>query len=204
MGKTYRYGASPDDILEDYFDWLCDIVHANDPQDSFIELMRVLFETDFYWVIDNDINRAEDGKHLRGYFENQSLYSDYSIIYDKPCSVLEMLIALSIRIDEEVMWNPSKGNRAVTWFWEMLENLEIADIDDYSFCDPKNRYQIEKVLEKFLSRNYDKDGFGCLFPPNSCYTCRSKVSQKVSQVEIWYQMMDYMMSKYGVEEDTLV
>lgn len=204
MGKTYKYEASPDEILEDYFDWLCDIVHANDPQDSFIELMKVLFETDFYWVIDNDINRAEDGKHLRSDFENQSLYSDYSVIYDKPCSVLEMLIALSIRIDEEVMWNPGKGNRAVTWFWEMLENLEIADIDDYSFCDPKNRYQIEKVLEKCLSRNYDKDGFGCLFPPNSCYTSRSKVSQKVSQVEIWYQMMDYMMSKYGVEEDTLV
>lgn len=204
MGKTRGYEASPDEILEDYFSWLCDIVHANDPQDSFIELMRVLFNTDFYWVISNDINRAEDGKHLRVDFENQSLYSDYSVIYKKPCSVLEMLIALSIRIDEEVMWNPDKGNRAVTWFWEMLENLGIAEIDDYSFCDPKNRYQIEEVLEKFLSRNYDKDGFGCLFPPNSCYTSNLKVSHKVSQTEIWYQMMDYMMSKYGVEEDTLV
>lgn len=204
MGKTRGYEASPDEILEDYFSWLCDIVHANDPQDSFVELMKVLFDTDFYWVISNDINRAEDGKCLRTDFENQSLYSDYSVIYEKPCSVLEMLIALSIRIDEEVMWNPDKGNRAVTWFWEMLENLGIAEIDDYSFCDPKNRYQIEKVLEKFLSRNYDKDGFGCLFPPNSCYTCRLKVSHKVSQTEIWYQMMDYMMSKYGVEEDTLV
>lgn len=202
MGKNYY--ASPDEILEDYFNWLCDIVHANDPQDSFIKLMRVLFETDFYWVIDNDINRAEDGKHLRSDFENRSLYSDYSVIYDKPCSVLEMLIALSIRIDEEVMWNPNKGNRAVTWFWEMLENLEIADIDDYSFCDPEDRYRIKRILEKFLSRNYDKDGFGCLFPLNSCYICCSKVSQKVSQTEIWYQMMDYMMSKYGVEEDTLV
>ena len=84
-------------------------------------------------TIDNDINRADDGKHLRYEFASERSYSNYYPIDNRPCSVLEMLIALAIRINDEIMWNPDYGDKTAAWFWEMIDNLGLGNLDDYCF-----------------------------------------------------------------------
>lgn len=190
MGK--RYEASPSEVKSDYFQWLCGIVHADDPDGSFYSLMRALFEHEFRWSVDNDGNRSVDGEGLRDDFADQSLYLDYSSI-GGPCNVLEMLIALAIRIDDEIMWCPN-DDRTVVWFWEMIGNLGLDEYDDENWEEPKSRAMVDYILDRWLDRRYRPDGIGGIFPMN----CPDEDQRSM---EIWYQMNRYFLEKYGIEED---
>lgn len=190
MGK--RYEASPNEIKDDYFQWLCEIVHADDPDESFYNLMKVLFDHEFRWSVANDENRASDGEHLRDDFCDQSLYLDYSSI-GGPCRVLEMLVALALRIDDEIMWS-AREDRTVVWFWEMLSNLGLDGYDDNDWRGPSDAARIDVIIDQWLDRRFHSDGSGGLFPLR--YTREDQ-----RDVEIWYQMNAYFIQKYGVEED---
>ena len=77
-------------------------------------------------MIPMDGNRAEDGIDLRYRFGHEQHYSDAmvaSFLDDRPCSVLEMMIALSIRCEEHIMDDPDVGNRTGQWFWSMIASL---------------------------------------------------------------------------------
>lgn len=187
-----RYEASPNEIKSDYFLWLCGIVNADDPDCSFFSLMRALFDHEFHWSIDNDVNRAEDGKSLRDDFADQSFYLDYSSI-GGPCNVLEMLIALAGRIDEDVMWNPD-CDRTVAWFWEMISNLGLDGFDDANWVEPKSRIRVDEIVDCWLDRRFGYDGSGGIFPLKN-------PNRNQRNVEIWYQMHPYFLENYGIEED---
>ena len=140
--------------------------------------MEMLYQTEFYWTIDNDINRADDGKHLRYEFASERSYSNYYPIDNRPCSVLEML------------------------------NLGLGNLDDYCFEGKKlakNQRFVEDILDDFMSCRDGKYGKISLFPTkNLLHFSNQKCTQKCNKIknrEIWYQMMDYMLEKYGVEED---
>ena len=65
--------------------------------ERFNNLFMHLYSCDFIWprTILGDSNRAADGIQLRkdlGFFD---------ILQDKPCSILEMLIALSLRMEND-------------------------------------------------------------------------------------------------------
>lgn len=191
---SYDVIAPDDEIVNVYFHLLCEIVHADDPQESYIYLMEVLFQTEYIWTIDNDVNRAEDGKHLRRKF-----FNDPDIL-DKPCTVLEMMIALAIRIDDEVMWNPDKGDRTAVWFWEMIDNLGLGELNDGLKFD-KIESIASRKLHIFMHRMYKNDGVGSLFPVKNLNLNLSHVTTFSNKTEVWYQMMLYMVNKYGVEDD---
>lgn len=190
MGK--RYEASPSEVKSDYFQWLCGIVHADDPDCSFYSLMRALFEHEFRWSVDNDGNRAEDGECLRDDFADQSPYLDYSSI-GGPCNVLEMMVALAGRINQDIMWSPN-NDRTVVWFWEMISNLGLDEYDDDHWEEPRSRMMVDFVLDRWLDRRYRPDGIGGIFPLKDPL-------EDQRDVEIWYQMNTYFLEKYGVEED---
>lgn len=190
--KGKRYEASPNEVRSDYLQWLCWIVHADDPDCSYIRLMKALYDHVFYWSVDNDDNRAEDGKTLRDMFAEQSLYFDYSAI-GGPCRVLEMLVAFAIRINEDIMWSPNE-NRTVIWFWEMLANLGLDGFDDENWNERASSEECDLIIERWLSRNFDADGVGGIFPLRD-----PKADQTI--VEYWYQMNAYFLENYGVEED---
>lgn len=190
MGK--RYEASPSEVKSDYFQWLCGIVHADDPDGSFYSLMRALFEHEFRWSVDNDSNRAEDGECLRDDFADQSLYLDYSSI-GGPCNVLEMMVALAGRINQDIMWSPN-NDRTIVWFWEMISNLGLDEYDDDHWEEPRSRMMVDFVLDRWLYRWYRPDGVGGIFPLEDPL-------EDQRDVEIWYQMNTYFLEKYGVEED---
>ena len=94
-----------------------------------------------------------------------------------------MMVALCLRIEEDIMDDPVKGNRIHKWFHVMLKSLGLLDMDDAYFDE---RYT-DKVITRFLNREYEPNGAGGLFRIKDCpYDLRS--------VEIWYQMCWYFDS----------
>lgn len=181
--------------MNDYFDWLYEIVCYNNPY--YHKLLRMLFEIDFYWSMDNDLNRADEGLSLREEFVNQ--YRCYNEDFDcdffnNSCSVLEMLIALATKIDDELMWNPDKGDRTSVWFWEMIDNLGLGNLDDDEFISCFSNEVVEENLDIFMGRKYNTNGFGGLFPIQKC-------NKNLRKLDIWKQANVYFLKKYGVEED---
>lgn len=164
-----------------YFNWMYELVCKPEYTNglSYRELLSYLHERDFVVLMERDLNRAEDGVNLRysfGYENDIDSVLIATYLDDRPCSVLEMIIALAIRC-EEMMNDPDLGDRTGRWFWEMLESLGLDDMDDYSF----DWADAEYVVELFLKREYCRDGQGGLFTIENC-------KRDLRDVEIWYQM----------------
>lgn len=175
-----------DYIINRYFNWMYDLICVNrhSKRLSYRKLLDYLFRTDFIYIIGLDGNRAEDGINLRYRFGNDCGYTDAQVsnlLDDRECSILEMMVALSIRCEEHIMDDPDIGNRTGQWFWDMIKNLKLDDMTDSNF---DIRY-VENIIERFLHREYESDGTGGLFTIRNCkYDLRSE--------EIWYQMMWYL------------
>lgn len=154
---------------------------------TYFDLARKLYRTDFTWSILRDSNRAEDGEQLRLWFaELNSYYEDYKVLEGKKCSVLEMMIAFSEKIERDVIGidrdAPSRSDR---WFWLMLFNLGIGGMDcSDAYYTSEIDFMLDNVLDIFLHRKYDFNGNGGLFPLKS-----AKNDQK--EVELWYQMQAF-------------
>ena len=160
------------------------IVHS---KVTYFDLANKLYHTDFRSSVYMDANRAEDGETLRlWYAQLTSFYSDYKILEEKPCSVLEMLIAFAERIDRDVIGKDIDApDRSAYWFWLMLGNLGLVG---YRFCDALYNTEVDflvgSILEVFLSRTYGRDGVGGLFPIKN----ESKVA---NEMELWAQMLAF-------------
>lgn len=168
---------------EIYFKWLCDFV-CNDVQVvklSYKKLLRHLYNTDFTYYISNDTNREEDGLNLRYRFENDHGVSLFDM--KRSCSVLEMMIALSIRCEEDIMEDSDIGDRTAQWFWNMIASLGLSSMSDEKY----NVKIVDKKLRIFLNRKYEKNGKGGLFTVEDC-------ERDLRSIEIWYQMCLYLNS----------
>ena len=171
-----------------YFEWLYQLV-CNDTYSraaSHRRLLMRLHSIDFTWIIDMDANRASDGIALRKRFEyRNALESGIMDLYfqGRPCSVLEMMVALAIRSEEQFMFDPKLGDRTGQWFWSMIVSLGLGGITDYKY----DREYIDNVIFRFLTRNYDRDGKGGLFTIPNC-------DVDLRDVELWSQMCWYMDS----------
>lgn len=142
---------------------------------SYNHLFNDLYSCDFicFDSIPGDFNRIEEGLKLR-----HDLGFEDSL-YNKPCSVLELLIALAIRIEQEIMYNPEKGDRTSQWFWEMIVNLGLGSQHDLNYAPA----YVNSCIEKFIRREYDADGRnGGIFIVNN-------PRRDLRDVEIWYQAM---------------
>lgn len=167
-----------------YFEWMYYLV--SDDKQSYRKLLFLLHDIDFTYMLNMDGNRYDDGVDLRYRFANEQGYSDRmtaKYLDNRPCSVLEMLIALSIRLEEHIMADPDIGNRTGIWFWTMLSNLELDDMDDNNF-DPD---RAEMIIQRFLNRDYLRDGTGGLFRIENC-------KYDLRDVDIWYQANWYLNS----------
>lgn len=177
---TYR-----DELSNDYFEWLIDIVcnWGYDGETSYRKLMMHLHNDEFIFTIPNDRNRAEDGLDLRYRFALVTGTKDAWEVIDGPCSVLEMMIALAIRCEENIMDDPRYGDRTRQWFWGMINNLGLSSMTD----DRYDRQYVNEVLDRLLYRKYDRDGKGGLFTVKNC-------EHDLRKVEIWYQICWYLDS----------
>lgn len=171
------------DIYEQYFNWLCDIVNVSTV--SYDKLLRLLHRTKFRWINIRDKNRAEDGTDLRFRFRKSiDGLSRNEVLnwHDKePCSVLEMMIALAIRAEEQIMDDPQVGNRTTQWFWGMVSSLGLTGMSDNMF----DLIKVKDIIERFLNREYSPDGKGGLFTIRDC-------EYDLRDVEIWTQLCWYL------------
>lgn len=169
-----------------YFEWMYSLVSSRiyNRRTTYRQLLEKLHDIPFKYKLRMDENRAWDGVDLRYRFGNEkdihaSAIASYLDV--KPCSVLEMIIALALRCETNIMSDPSAGNRTGKWFWNMIESLGLGDMTDQRFDEA----HVEEVVDIFLKRKYEPDGNGGLFTvPNSPKDMRS--------IEIWYQLHLYL------------
>lgn len=174
------------EFKRNYFSWLTHIIDdryylkGRDPSD----LLLYLYNTNYFYTNSMDSSREEDGLSLRHNFSNERgipvLLSD-DFMEGKQCSVLEMLIALSIRAAERV-FNDPKDPEPLTgrFFWDMVHNVGL---------DPMiNSFDAKETDEKvmcFMQRNYEPDGKGGLFYIPGC-------EFDMRTVSVWFQLSWYL------------
>lgn len=175
-----------DELCNEYFDWMYQLVRDKHYMKnlSYRKLLTELFERDFYYILSMDKNRAQDGIDLRYRFGYECGYSHAFIkehLDDSNVSVLEMMVALAFRCEEQIMDDPDIGNRTGQWFWSMIENLGLISMDDKNFDSDYINY----VITRFLEREYAPNGEGGLFRTN-------RKLQDMRSTEIWYQLCWYL------------
>lgn len=177
-----------------YFKWLCKKVKRKGKNDiTYTRLLEQLFGKPFYVVIPADENRALDGLNLRNQYI-QHTGEEPDILFER-CSWLELLIALSRRISF-VLCEESDSKHASQYFWMLLHNLGIDNLDDNcpGWGDEKAEIYIWNVLKKAENRSYTRSGFGGIFP--------LKYSQNDQrEVEIWYQMHAWISENNDISLD---
>lgn len=180
-----------DHVINRYFDWMYDLVcdRRYIGRLSYRKLFTFLYDKSFQFTIDLDGNRADDGIDLRYRFGVNCGYSQNVIatyLDDKECSVLEMLVALAIRCEENIMDDPNSGNRTCQWFWSMIRNLGLGFMTDAKF----NKREADDIVERFLNHEYERNGEGGLF------TVKHTIHD-MRTTEIWNQAMWYLDEVIG-------
>lgn len=104
-------------------------------------LFDVLYAFEFYWLLPLDESRAIDGKKMRVRYELDTK-NDCDI--DGPCRLLEMLLALSIRVRQDVLVGTEYDIHDV--FWLILKYIGIDDATNYEY----NENYIYSSIEEFL------------------------------------------------------
>lgn len=171
-----------DDIWADYRNWLLEQVQFM--KKGYDLLMTELHNSPFEFSVDHDENRAEEGLELRDEFLSE--YGLLSVIDFKmeECSVLEMLVALAIRIDNEYTGEPGEPHPEII-FWEMVSNLGLDKCTDRRF----RKDFVYKVLSIWIKREFERNGVGSIFPLK-----HSRRDQR--DIEIWAQMNEYLTENY--------
>lgn len=173
--------------MERYFGWICRMVMCDEMKSHpYEKLLRYLDSREFTYIDPMDENRMIDGVDLRYRFgEHFGLIpiEVSSLFQDKPCTVLEMMVALAIRCEEHIMDNQDLGNRTGEWFWEMVKSLGIDGMDDEHF----DEYQVSMTVDTFLDRKYSHDGEGGLFTVVGS-------TRDFRKAEIWFQLCWYLDS----------
>lgn len=175
-----------DEIENEYFNWLYDYVCRNRVHDriSYRNLFMLLHDTEFIFSIPNDENRAADGIDLRYRFyydveEKEGILPPMTL--KGPCSVLEMMIALAIRCEEDTMSDTRYGDRTSQWFWNMMSNLGLNHMTD----DVYDHGYARERIDRFLYREYEPNGRGGLFYIRDC-------EEDLRDYEIWIQLCWYL------------
>ena len=162
-----------------YFSWLVNKVCRSNIQYGFENnaiMLNALHDRIFTSDIFMDKNRVCDALELRERFKQETGHRVYRFESDD-VSVLEVLVALSIRCEETIMGDGSKDN-SYKWFWIMIDNLDIRGCNDTGY--------IEHVLDVFINRTYNYDGTGgALFHVE-------EPRKDMRKTEIWYQMCWYL------------
>lgn len=183
-------------VLQDaYFRWLCGIIgykNIDYPSCRYCLLLTYLYNIDFYILEDvqgNEQNRIIDAMDLKVEFCETHPEIDPDQMFRNRPSVLEVLVALARRIDDDIMYDPRVGLNASKWFWEIIQNLHMEGFTDDNYNYNWSTDDIDILMERCMDRMYDKNGNGSLFPlKNPTFDPRN--------VEIWTQMQAWLNENY--------
>ena len=178
------------EMSELYFDWLCSLVcETPSKADDYSDLLHMLHNFEFTFSLEMGGNRFEDGIQLRYVYGTRHNISDAKIarlIDYKPCSVLEMMVAVAVRCEDTIMANSEFGNRTCIWFWSMIESMGLIDMDNTRYNEVA-----EFKVDMMLSRSYRHNGAGGLFT-------LERPPRDMRDVDIWCQLM-WWLNEYEKE-----
>lgn len=161
-----------------YFDWLMDIIGAG-PDTNYQGRHRLfffLFKKEYTWVNPMDENRAIDGMGMRDiFYENTGKQSGVT----GPCSVLEMLVGLIFRMNEDLYGEINEA-LATKMIVTMLNSMDIFECNDSHFDDEYVCVQIDNMM----SNNIEPSGKGGLFIVNG--------KEDMRDLDIWYQCLRWL------------
>lgn len=169
-----------------YFKWLVSKIDYGNCMDKYSQLLRDMYRTNYIWdhedaILCKNENRSEDGMYLRYLFEEETGQNVRSILFDigKPCSFLEMLIALAMRIEDDVMGEGE--NRYDFWFWKLVERLKLMkfDIENY------DSERVLTILDDFMG-----DSFGDSFEKGAKKTVTGEKN------ELWIHVMNWLNDEF--------
>lgn len=173
-------------LAEDYLRWLepqtrCE---QHNPEKTYWDILGIMFEKEFVWLVPHDDNRIGDGLLLRREFcEARGLPSNaLSFLLgggpsEEACSFLEVLIGISRRLAF------AAGGREPMWAWQLLTNLGLHKMPDP--LRPRQQRRVDDILDACVFRTYASDGSGGFFP-------LSWPEEDQTKVEIWYQMAAFI------------
>lgn len=180
-----------DNLSQLYYNWLTTELISVDP--SFINVVEILFSRDYVPIMNMDESRKQDGKHLRDQFmakyEGRSAIILGSSPWDDECSMLEMMIGLSVRMKQEFFFEDDDIFDVNTILFEnMLMSLCIKP--------SSTSEEVNEIIDIFLMRQYDATGRGSLFD----------LTNKTSDIDwrippIWNQMLAWVSTTHGIYEE---
>lgn len=170
------------ELENEYVNWIFDLLSGfrGIKVKKYTNLLWHLFRKDFTYILPMDENRAEDGVCLRyrfGYLFNHPRHEIDSFLNYGNSSILEMMVALAVRCEEQIMDDPEFGDRTSKWFWTMIHNLGLLEMTNENY----DERLIDDILERFLKREYEPNGEGGLFVVNHSM-------RDMRKTEIWYQL----------------
>lgn len=168
---------------EQYLGWLYSQVgpvEIANPTQTHWRLLEILYNKEFLWIVDNDDNRAADGKELRQDFLDEEEIDEVDQEWmDLGCSMLELILGLAKRLSFFDDGEPH------VWFWELIENLRLEDYNDTAVIPEE---EIDEVLNDVIWRTYKPSGLGGLFPLRYA-------DEDQRDVELWYQLSSYLAER---------
>lgn len=171
-----------------YFRWLIGLIGNDYIEGNYQRLLNKLYRTDYIWELDYDRNRAADGLFLRKLFLKETGFPAETDVQNRCCSMLEMLVALARKAEDDIMYNPDFGDRTGYWFWIMIQNLGLDIYDDSYYFEA----EVDRILDVFVHHRYAKNGTsGGAFP------VRTK-EKDLRKTDLWWQMNSYLEENYPV------
>ena len=167
-----------------YYNYLVRLVRTPESK-RYTLLLEHLWRKEYYSILPNDQNRVKDGLFLR---REVNEGQDFG-----PCRVLEMLIALSRRMEFQ-LYGTDYDKTYKDLFWELVNNLDLIKFDNIEAAKDALYLEIDHILTNWIERRYSPDGYGGVFPLNKW----KKNDGKQTEVEIWYQMMLYLSENYAI------
>lgn len=183
------------DVSTKYLDWLYSTVCASGYESiahNHRQLILQLHQTQFVVYNLKDQPREADGIDLRFRYcwdtgidyKNYNEYSFSDLIPVDHCSILEMMIALAYRADENFTRKTNNESTVPNNFWDMVKNLGLmGETDDFYDYDT-----VCNTLDHFNKRTYEPNGHGSLFRFNN-------PKDDMREIDIWYQLCWYVNSK---------
>lgn len=172
--------------FRDYYIWLTELVDLNSEQyEVYSILVKELHKKKFYPMTDGDRNRYDDGVALRDLYCDDSTCDGFRYRHHniEQCSMLEMLIGLAMRINNDIL-----EESVPYWFWLMIANLGLDILTDDEMLED-GWIILDMTCERLINRTYKRDGRGGLFPlPNS--------KKNMKKLDIWEQMQMYINYNY--------
>lgn len=164
-------------MKDEYFEWMVQTTLGKTHR----SLLEHIHSIDFYAINPLDENRLIDGiclKYRYSEIANIPRATVEKVLGMKKCSVLEMMLALAFKMEESIMEDSDFGDRTVLWFWTMIKNLGLYELDDKHY-DEKI---INDAMEVMMDREYAYDGTG-----GALFFVKG-TDKDFTKMEIWYQM----------------